>query len=125
MSFLDPANWQQIYSQALTGAPAPGGAYVPIPPVTVADIDQDYIAVSIAAPEAPPNWKTGAWLSQLAAVPGVGDVILTRRRVPLGQVALLNLVNVTPYFVQIVPPYWIQSLTLTVWKYTGPRPIEQ
>lgn len=122
---LNPANWQQIYNQALTGAPAPDGGYVPIPSVTVPGIDQDYIAVKISATAAPANWRTGAWLSQLAEVPGVGDVTLTRRRIYLNQVDLVNLVNVVPYSALIEFPYWIQSLTLTVWKYTGARPLEQ
>jgi hypothetical protein len=127
--FSSSANWSEVWQGTLNAAPdtiKPAYRFFPIPDYEVPIlIDNPIIAISASVPDAPETWKYAGTAFQkirTGLLPTIAPNSFTASR-PFyrEQISILRFDRVAPtYSIVLRIPYWIRSISLGIWEYTGP-----
>ena len=125
-------NWQSVWNQSFTAAPAPGNRpelerYFPLPDIIVPiQLDAGLIAFYATSQDANPKWKFAANVKRKyvtgLTVGGNFDAVVDSKRIFLNQFSLLRYTVSfgSSYSLLISVPYWLRQITFHLWEYTGP-----
>lgn len=127
--FSSSANWSEVWQGVLTADPdtiKPAYRFFPIPDYEVPIlIDNPILAISARVPDAPDTWKYAGMAFQkikTGLLPTLTpDSFTDSQRFYNDQITILQFRPIAPtYSVVLRIPYWIRSISLGIWEYTGP-----
>ncbi|CCI02153.1 hypothetical protein [Microcystis aeruginosa] len=125
------SNWQSVWNQSFTAAPAPGNRpelerYFPLPDISVpVQLTAELLAFYATSQDANPKWKFAADVKRKyvtgLTVGGNPDAVVDSKRIFLNQFSLLRypVSFGSSYSLLISVPYWLRQITLYLWEYTG------
>ncbi len=125
-------NWEPVWSNSFTAAPAPGNIsqlerYFPLPEISVpVQLNAELLAFYATSQDANPKWKFAANVKRKYAtgltVGGNPDPVVDSKRIFLNQFSLLrySVSFGSSYSLLISVPFWHRQITLSLWEYTGP-----
>jgi hypothetical protein len=127
--FSSSANWASVWQSTLTADPdtiKPAYRFFPIPDYEVPIlIENPILAISARAIDAPDTWKYAGTAFQkikTGLMPGLTpDSFTDSQRFYNDQITIIQFRSIAPtYSVVLRIPYWIRSISLGIWEYTGP-----
>lgn len=114
-------NWKLAFNQEQVAKKTATGLFLAIPAFEVAPLNQHILAVLCTSKSAKSHWRYAGNLYQRINL-GLGLPIAdaTTIKIPLNRVTLIKLPHYSSeYELNFVAAYWLTSLKLTIWKYTG------
>ena len=126
LNLLDPASWNQVYTEARTAVQAtPQGAYIPIPafevPITM---HSRVFVIKAICINTKPRWRFAGNLKPRVAAPIAGinssPVEVASFYIQLNRTKLIVLpAFVTDYNLVLETATWLKDLSITIWEYVG------
>jgi hypothetical protein len=119
-----PTHWEQIYNETKTAVTPLPGRFSPLKRIDVPILlHEPAIAVGISSSTSPTHWRYAGELIQRHTISGVSSGLVDgqKTRCLLNNITLIQMPLLTPdYRLSFDVPPWIQSIDLSVWRYTGP-----
>lgn len=119
-----PGVWESIYDETIDAVKPTPATFTPIPRKEIPILlEESVIAVGTSSSTSPPSWRYAGRLIQRSSIPGVSTGLVDGHEVrcKLNVISLAMFPLVTPeYRLAYEFPPWIQNLSLSLWRYTGP-----
>lgn len=118
------SHWEKVYDETKTAESPLPGRFSPLKRIEVPILlHEPVIAVGVSSTTSPAHWRYAGELIQRHTVSGVSSGLVDgqKTRCILNNITLVTMPLLTPdYRLSFDVPPWIQSIDLSVWRYTGP-----
>lgn len=120
-------NWESVWHESFVGQPLGTSSYLAIPEINVPILlDRNLVAVFATSTKNPGYWNLAGWAKQklqlgITGTPSPDSVAQSARKFFLERFTLLEFSNyANSYGVAFNIPYWIDQISLYLFKYIGP-----
>lgn len=117
-------NWALVWENSTQAQRLEDKTYIPIPEIICPfPLNKSLIAIEVSSVSALKEWALAAYLNQIVNIANFGTyskAILSSNKVFFKKVNLVSFpLTANEYFLYFKVPYYIEDITLKLWKYTG------
>jgi hypothetical protein len=119
-----PTHWEQVYNESKAAEAVLPGKFSPLKRIDIPILlHEAVIAIGCSSTTSPAHWRYAGELIQRHTISGVSSGLVDGQttRCLLNNIKVVLMPLLTPdYRLSFDVPPWIQSIDLSVWRYTGP-----